>query len=687
MNETDESCLVYFEDYKVIGNVVKQRHELRGKILDVKCFQRALGRAEGEKERTLQIPRPIEVQNINLYKVKFVANSEDKRKAIERELCKHYVDIKWPSGNTQNVQLICTLSTDVKGCFKIAKDWGKQAHSRFISHMDGFVFHRVEVLHDIKEKVIEFLKTVNITNPSNVAIIIENEQRTIIIVGQKEEADNLKETVESSINQIIEQEEKERHKVKDTLTNLKPVELKLLEAQRFSQALENNFQDLNVHVNAEKCEILFEGMIGSVQGAKLKIFETRSSFTSGRVQNVPKLSATLYKNEETIEFIQHQLKADGIIAVWEVSDTALDICCTVQKINILEQYGGFEVRGLNKGVQDAYTHLFKLLSFIKQKQHTISKPGIVEHVRSSKGKDSINIIENNLSCDIVVEGDEAFKQMTEKIHGSGVQASCRVFDTRSICAWQGDMTELEVDMIINPSDKGLRFVGGLGKAIISKGGKSIQYEWTYFIGSHGALQDDDVFIGRGGNLKAKHIAHIKSQEWKQGQDKEKILEASVIKCLQEASKIQVSSIAIPAIGCGAKAFPVDISTTCIVSALRKVFLEYQDSSVTEVYLSDMNTKNVEGFTHALMQTFGRSNVMMSDAEIPSPLKIYSENNAQSSTFVTLQGICQHKDGTVAVGNISVTLIKGEIAKQKADVIVNTTAFNLDLRNELSLLHY
>jgi hypothetical protein len=136
------------------------------------------------------------------------------------------------------------------------------------------------------------------------------------------------------------------------------------------------------------------------------------------------------------------------------------------KIKHMDQFRGLEIRGLQKGIHDAKKQIQILLQRVKHKNHTVTKPGIAEHILSPKGKDSIHTIEHSLECVIVVEGDVAYKQMTDKKPGT---RSYTTFYGTTIYAWQGDMTELDVDVLVKPSDKKLGSLGGLGKAIFSKG--------------------------------------------------------------------------------------------------------------------------------------------------------------------------------------------------------------------------
>ena len=86
--------------------------------------------------------------------------------------------------------------------------------------------------------------------------------------------------------------------------------------------------------------------------------------------------------------------------------------------------------------------------------------------------------------------------------------------------------------------------------LILPGGSIIKYECDSFVQTNGNLNDGEVFISNAGDLKAEKIAHIKSQQWEKGKNMDKDLELTILRCFQETMKMQKSSIAIPAVGCG-----------------------------------------------------------------------------------------------------------------------------------------
>ncbi|XP_060608587.1 protein mono-ADP-ribosyltransferase PARP14-like [Ruditapes philippinarum] len=397
--------------------------------------------------------------------------------------------------------------------------------------------------------------------------------------------------------------------------------------------------------------------------------------------------------KDVIRLIEKHHKSD-------ITAISLELSAYHVKILIAENYSGMQVDGLVTGVDKASTQLQKLCNRVKKRKHTIRKPGVADYIGKAKGKDSINTVETVLKCIVSIEGgDQGNTEVGEK----RVAAKCTFLDGRELFAFVGDMTELEVDMIINPDDEKIRFLGGLGRAIISKGGASIKKECEDFIKGNGDLAVDDVFVSEGGNLNAKYVSHILSHEWNQGTDNQiKILGDSVFNCLTEATKRRLSSVAIPAIGCGVNGFPPDVATGTIISSVKQFFLEVQNSPVTEVYLCDYDEKKVQCFTNALCSEFGPDKVSTYSRD-PKPLVGNMNKNSVNMTGRNKSSKLKSskiKDADaeipilkivngVQIGKLKVKIVKGEISSEKVHVIVNSTSKDLTLANgavSISLLN-
>jgi O-acetyl-ADP-ribose deacetylase (regulator of RNase III) len=115
----------------------------------------------------------------------------------------------------------------------------------------------------------------------------------------------------------------------------------------------------------------------------------------------------------------------------------------------------------------------------------------------------------------------------------------------------GDLTVLDTDAIVNAANAQLILGGGVAGAIRRKGGPQIQAECNKIGGTFvgGAV------ITTGGNLKAKHVIHAVGPRMGEGNEDQKLKNAT-LNSLKVADENNLKSISFPAISTGIFGFPI-----------------------------------------------------------------------------------------------------------------------------------
>lgn len=116
---------------------------------------------------------------------------------------------------------------------------------------------------------------------------------------------------------------------------------------------------------------------------------------------------------------------------------------------------------------------------------------------------------------------------------------------------QGDLTEADVDAIVNAANNDLQLGGGVAGAIRRKGGPEIQAECDRI----GPIEVGGAATTSGGKLKAKYVVHAASMQLG-GRTTAESLRRSTRASLEEARKKKVRSVAFPAVGTGVAGFPM-----------------------------------------------------------------------------------------------------------------------------------
>lgn len=117
---------------------------------------------------------------------------------------------------------------------------------------------------------------------------------------------------------------------------------------------------------------------------------------------------------------------------------------------------------------------------------------------------------------------------------------------------RGDLTEQDVDAIVNAANNDLMLGGGVAGAIARRGGPAIQAECRAI----GPIEVGGAAITAGGQLKARFVVHAASMRLG-GRTSAESLRASTRRSLEIASERLLRSIAFPAVGTGIAHFPLD----------------------------------------------------------------------------------------------------------------------------------
>jgi len=115
---------------------------------------------------------------------------------------------------------------------------------------------------------------------------------------------------------------------------------------------------------------------------------------------------------------------------------------------------------------------------------------------------------------------------------------------------QGDITERDVDAIVNAANSHLKHGGGVAGAIVRKGGQVIQEESDKI----GFTPVGTAVITSAGKLPAKFVIHAVGPRMGEG-DEDNKLKNAVLSSLLLASGKRLKSISMPAISSGIFGFP------------------------------------------------------------------------------------------------------------------------------------
>jgi O-acetyl-ADP-ribose deacetylase (regulator of RNase III) len=156
----------------------------------------------------------------------------------------------------------------------------------------------------------------------------------------------------------------------------------------------------------------------------------------------------------------------------------------------------------------------------------------------------------------------------------------------TVAVERGDITNLEVDAIINAANTSLAMSTGVAAAIKRKGGVLIEEEAL----RQGPIEVGEAVLTPGGNLPATHVIHVAVMGPDLKTDPDTIARATR-SVLAVADKHRLTSLALPALGTGTGQVPLPAAAEASVGAVlshlksakttvkRVVFVLFQDDAV------------------------------------------------------------------------------------------------------------
>ncbi|HTW90788.1 MAG TPA: macro domain-containing protein [bacterium] len=125
----------------------------------------------------------------------------------------------------------------------------------------------------------------------------------------------------------------------------------------------------------------------------------------------------------------------------------------------------------------------------------------------------------------------------------------------------GDITEQATDAVVNAANNHLWMGSGVAGAIKSKGGEEIEREAMQL----GPIEPGQAVTTTAGRLKARYCIHAAAM----GQDlatSPDLITKATRSTLTEAARLDIDSVAFPALGTGVGGFPADACARLMIAA-------------------------------------------------------------------------------------------------------------------------
>jgi O-acetyl-ADP-ribose deacetylase len=166
---------------------------------------------------------------------------------------------------------------------------------------------------------------------------------------------------------------------------------------------------------------------------------------------------------------------------------------------------------------------------------------------------------------------------------------------------QGDITEQDVDAIVNAANHTLLGGGGVDGAIHRRGGPEILAECQKIRQERypDGLPTGEAVATTGGRLRARWVIHTVGPTYAESKDKSQLLADCFRNSLQLADELGAATVAFPAISTGVYRWPLDDAARIALETVRA-----SDTRLDEVRFVLFDQRAYDAFTALARPTEG-----------------------------------------------------------------------------------
>ena len=177
-----------------------------------------------------------------------------------------------------------------------------------------------------------------------------------------------------------------------------------------------------------------------------------------------------------------------------------------------------------------------------------------------------------------------------------------------LSVYKDDITKQRVDVIVNAANRELQHDGGVAAAILAKGGRTIKEESQAIIRNRGFLKDGEAVVTNSGKLPCKAVIHAVGPRCNDVGTKKskKILRQACLNSFIETEKLNMTCIALPAIGSGTNGMPKDVCAEVMVNAVDEYARQgdAKKKKIIDIRFVNIDDSSVQAFSKELKKRCG-----------------------------------------------------------------------------------
>ena len=284
----------------VVNGVIAKEHTLDGARLEVKRHNPVLGKPASSPD-VLELDKQIQVEG---QVMQFVFDRHDTDFARLQD--KHGVKVRWEDGS--NNITVHNLGTET------SEDEFEDACKEIESFVAAFQTYTIHVTPEAWQAVVEHLKQNKSSLKDSMNVEHLDERCKILLAGKRKDVDELKDELSDLEIEVRKQLALEASKITITVEEVPRQRLEFLSDFNFHKKLAVKYENTNVDIFEDKCEVHIRGPSLLVEKVRADVWQAISSVkivTLGMSQN----AIEVLKGRACQSFMKERFKANNLQAL------------------------------------------------------------------------------------------------------------------------------------------------------------------------------------------------------------------------------------------------------------------------------------------------------------------------------------------------------------------------------------
>lgn len=284
------------------------------------------------------------------------------------------------------------------------------------------------------------------------------------------------------------------------------------------------------------------------------------------------------------------------------------------------------------------------------------------------GRALSHILDSKFGCVATIQdvfnNGPSFAQQKRPNGAEEVRFSVKLPAGVHVAVWKADLTNFNVDAVVNAANSSLRHGGGLAYALCEAGGPQIQNESDIHISQYGPLKIGQAIITTAGSLPCKVVIHTVGPQLSYQFTQldvlaaKPLLEKAIRSILDRVKENCLDTVAIPAISSGLFNYPLQECAETIVSAVKDYYqcFSTQEHLPKEVFFVNRDEPTVTEMEKACRK-------------ILAPHQFYQLVPYSQAAATNSRGVARTSNLTIKIENVLLTLKSAKIEDQKVRIIL------------------